>query len=498
QAVAEAAWQDRDIAAFYRGRNYEPVWTVEGDKHRLRAFLAALKRAPDHGLPIRRYDPAEITATLAAVETDRDRGFAEVATTKKFLLYARDIRTGVLVPGEIDPGIVRQVPALDRLQLLQDFVATAPRGFFRSLPPNDPEYARLLKEKRILQAAIDLGGWGPKIGRGSALRPDGMGGRVIALRNRLIRMGYLKKSASGVYDATLQDAVKRFQHDHGLTADGVAGKSTIAEVNVGPEERMRQIVVALERRRWTNQPLGDRHILVNMADFRAYVMDRGKVTFQTRTVVGKNTFDRRTPEFSDRMTHMVINPTWNVPRSIAIKEYLPAFQRNRAAHGYLQLVDGRGNTVDRAHVDFSQYNEHSFPFDLKQPPSQSNALGRVKFMFPNKYNIYLHDTPAKSLFSREVRAYSHGCVRLHKPFEFAYTLLARQMLDEQTYFRRVLATRKETVVDLEEPVPVHLVYRTAWVPAKGRVSYRRDIYGRDARIFAAMARTGVALRGAES
>jgi murein L,D-transpeptidase YcbB/YkuD len=193
------------------------------------------------------------------------------------------------------------------------------------------------------------------------------------------------------------------------------------------------------------------------------------------------------------MDHLVINPSWYVPRSIATKEYLPQLKRNRNAVSYLEITDSSGRPVNRGAVDFSRYTARSFPFSMRQPPSNSNALGLVKFMFPNKYNIYLHDTPAKDLFSRESRAFSHGCIRLADPFDFAYELLSRQTDDPEGYFQGVLQTGKETRVNLAEPVPVHLIYRTAFTDARGRIQYRRDVYGRDARIWDALERAGVAL-----
>jgi murein L,D-transpeptidase YcbB/YkuD len=183
-----------------------------------------------------------------------------------------------------------------------------------------------------------------------------------------------------------------------------------------------------------------------------------------------------------------------VPRSIITKEYLPQLRNNPNAVRNLLITDRSGRVVDRSTADFSGYTEANFPYSMREPPSQGNALGLVKFMFPNRHNIYLHDTPAKSLFGREVRAYSHGCVRLADPFDFAYALLAKQVGNPQEVFQAHLRTGRERRVDLEAPVPVHLIYRTAIVPADGKVQFRRDIYGRDARIWNALSREGVALR----
>src|SRR5690606_17574153 len=356
-----------------------------------------------------------------------------------------------------------------------------------------PEYAALRRGMLDLRATIAAGGFGPEV-RGGALGPGDLGPEVIALRDRMIRMGYLARSVAPDYDGALQKAVQRFQPDHGLTPDGVAGEGTLAEINTGAEARLASVLVAMERMRWMNGlPLGQRHIWVNLPDFTAKIVDDGKVTFETVTVVGMNQADRRSPEFSDQMEFMVVNPTWNVPRSITVKEYLPMLQKNPRAAGHLKIVDRRGRVVNRDAVDFTQFTANNFPFSMSQPPSDGNALGLVKFMFPNKWNIYLHDTPSKSLFEKEVRAYSHGCIRLGQPFDFAYALLARQTDDPRGLFEQHLHTRAENTIMLDRPVPVHLVYFTAWPDSRGQIDYCRDVYGRDARIFEAMRAAGVAL-----
>ncbi|WP_091432285.1 L,D-transpeptidase family protein [Aliiroseovarius sediminilitoris] len=492
QAVAEAAARDTEIAEFYRENGYQPIWTgsLSQTASRRTALLKALTAAGDHGLPA--YDTAVLKTRLSGVQSMRDLGRAEVELSKLFLSYAQGVNSGVLTPSKVDSGIVREVPRKNGADLLAEFVRSDPAGYLKALPPKSPEYARLMKAKLGLDQQLANGGWGAPVAA-SALKPGQSGEAVIALRNRLIRMGYLSRSASQSYDVTIQKAVLQFQQDHGLTADGVAGPSTIDEINVDPEKRQASILVAMERERWTNFERGKRHVWVNLADFSTQIVDGGRVTFTTRSVIGKNQSDRRSPEFSDVMKFMVINPTWNVPRSIATKEYLPMLKRNPNAVSHLKLIDSRGRVVNRSSVNFNAYSARSFPFAIKQPPSNDNALGLVKFMFPNKYNIYLHDTPAKSLFGREVRDFSHGCIRLSEPFDFAYALLARQTSDPEGTFHKILNTGRETRVNLEEPVPVHLVYRTAVAPAKGRMNYRRDVYERDTKIWAALQNAGVAL-----
>ena len=495
QAVAEAAARDKDIAAFYRANEYKPIWTGNSgrDRSRRNAFLKVLAQAGVHGLPMARYDVAGLKAALKAAKTPRERGALEVKISSVFLQYARDIQTGALIPSRVDSGIVRAVPYRDRVSYLVNFAKSSPAGFLKALPPKSPEYTRLLKEKLRLERLLGKGGWGQQV-PGKTLKPGATGNAVVILRNRLMAMGFLKRSSTQTYDANIQKAVQQFQLTHGLSPDGVVGAGTMKEINVGVQARLQSIIVALERERWLNQPLGKRHILVNLTDYSARIVDNGKVTFQTRTVVGAVDLDRRSPEFSDIMEHMVINPTWNVPRSIAVKEYLPMFKRNANAASHLRLINGRGQVVSRANIDFSQYSARNFPFDVKQPPSRRNALGLVKFIFPNKYNIYLHDTPAKNLFTRETRAFSHGCIRLQQPFDFAYALLAKQERNPQAYFKQILDTGRETVVPLDVQIPVHIIYRTAFTNAKGPINFRRDIYGRDGRIWNALAKAGVVLR----
>jgi murein L,D-transpeptidase YcbB/YkuD len=494
QAVAEAAARDDDLAAFYRETGYQPVWTGPGEEHRARRaeLMQAIRGAADHGLPVPRYDPEGTLQMLAAARTPRDRGLAEVALSRLYLKYARDIQSGMLVPSRVDSGIKREITYRDRRDYLNRLTAEPASRVFRSLPPRSMEYNALLKEKVEMEALLARGGWGQTV-PADKLEPGDTGTAVITLRNRLIAMGFLERTNTRSYDAQVTEAVRQFQVAHGLNDDGVAGAATMKQINIGVEQRLQSVVVALERERWFNTDRGKRHVLVNIPDFSAKIIDDGKVTFQTRSVVGARSDDRPTPEFSDVMEHMVINPSWYVPRSIVTKEYLPALQRNPYAVNHIEITDSRGRVVNRGAVNFAAYTARSFPFSMRQPPSRSNALGLVKFMFPNKYNIYLHDTPAKNLFSRDVRAFSHGCIRLAQPFEFAYELLSLQSDDPESLFKGILNTGRETKLDLEQPVPVHLIYRTAVTNARGHTEYRDDVYGRDARIWDALARAGVVL-----
>jgi L,D-transpeptidase YcbB len=498
QSLAFAAAEREDIAAFYAARNYAPVWTTAEAALRRGALLTVLADAGNHGLPVSQYDADKLVQAFQAAETEGDRGRLEFRMTRAFLAYARDMKMGVLVPAKVDALIKLERPEYDGIAQLQAFLlAPQPGEWLHNLAPNAPEYARLTAEKIRLERVLAQGGWGPVVAA-AALEPGVAGDAAVALRNRLMAMGYLGRSVTGSYDRAMQAAVQRFQMAHGLVADGVAGEGTIDQINIGADARLQAVVVAMERLRWMGDaPRGARHVWVNLPDFTAKIVDHGQVTFSTRAVVGANDADRRTPEFSDIMEYFVVNPSWSVPRSITVKEYLPLLQRNANAVRHLNVIDGNGRVVPRGAVNFAAYTARSFPFALRQAPSDGNALGKVKFMFPNQYNIYLHDTPAKDLFSRDVRAFSHGCIRLADPIDFAHEIFGVQSEDPEAEFDRLLVTGEESSVVLTEKVPVHLVYFTAWPGVRGEMTYRRDVYGRDAAIWDALVAAGVALPGVQ-
>jgi len=492
RAVAEAAGEDAGISAFYRDRDYAPIWTGPDDAERRTALLSALARAGEHGLPVGRYDPEGLIAAFHAVRDERDRGLLEVKMSRVFLRYGRDLTSGVLEPAQLAPDhFKRTLPRPDPETLLAAMADGPPVAALRDLVPQAPEYARLMRARVQLQAQIDLGGWGPRV-QAEALRPGDAGPAVLALRNRLIAMGYLDRSATATYDSTIEAAVTRFQVVHGLLADGVAGRATLAAINVEPEERMKSVLVALERERWLNIPRGERHIWVNLTDFSSRIVDSDRITFETSSIIGERKDETQTPEFSELMTYLEINPDWTVPRSIVGRTYLAAMQANPYAHPQFEVIDGAGRVVPREMIDFSAYTARTMPFNLRQPPGPSNPLGKVKFMFPNPWAIYLHDTPTVSLFNTEVRAHSNGCIRLQDPEEFAHVLLAAQSDDPVGLFHRIWRSGEQTRVFLDDPVPVHLVYRTAFTDARGVLNFRNDVYGRDAMLFAALMRAGVA------
>jgi murein L,D-transpeptidase YcbB/YkuD len=310
--------------------------------------------------------------------------------------------------------------------------------------------------------------------------------RVPALRARLAATGDLDPATTGaaddVYDGATVEGVRRFQARHGLEQDGTIGPATTAALNVPVETRIEQMRVNLERARWVLGDLGDDFLVVNVAGFRLYLVRRNEIVWTTRVQVGQPY--RRTPIFVATLSYLVFNPTWTVPPTILRRDILPAVRNDVGylASRNIDVIDDSGMVVDATTIDWSS---STLPFRFVQRPGPNNALGRVKFMFPNEHSVYLHDTPSRDLFDRESRAFSSGCIRVEDPLELA-RLLLRRGWDEERIDAMVRAGRTETVL-LDDPITVLLLYWTAEADAGGRVVFHSDVYTRDAEVSSALA-----------
>lgn len=486
-ALALAVSDDADLASFYGSNGLRPIFLgPEGEARRL-ALRDAIGNAPRHGIPVARYQPDRLTATEGLA--------AEIAHAHALSRLLRDLTGGVLNPTRVDPEIKRQPVRTAVVPLLARFEAAAdPAAVLAGAGPDHPAYLAL---QQALSGPADLvvpQGL-PRIATG-VWRPGQRAAAIADLRTRLVAIGFAADAPDAtLYDDALARAVSDYQRAAGLPDDGVAGPRTIAALNgdggTGQDARQRAILVAMERMRWmASEDLDSRHVWVNIPEFSTTIVEDGAEVFRTRSVMGKDTPEMRTPEFSEMMANVVVNPSWNVPRSIAVRDYLPRLQANRHALSHLDVVDGAGRVLARDGIDFGRYSAASFPFRLRQKPSDDNALGVVKFIFPNPWNIYLHDTPSKHLFANRVRAESNGCIRIGDPVDLARALLSRQTDDPAAMFQRARDRERETWLKLTPPVPVHLVYFTAWPGPDGRIRLFDDIYGRDARIWEALQAQG--------
>lgn len=485
----------RALPRFYEGRAFERAW-VPGSPAAV-SLVAAIDNVVDDGLRPEDYHRAALEPALASGEAADPVRAAELdlLLTDAFLVLASHLHHGRVNPESIEAewlALRRQgdpVPLLERAAQGED-----PGLLLDGSRPRYARYAALRRAFAALRRVVDGGGW-PSVPAGDPLGPGDEGERVRALRTRLEASGDLEATPDGGrvparFDERLSDAVRRFQTRHGLDADGLVGKGTIAELNVSAAARLEQLAVNLERWRWLPDDLGQRHVEVNIAGFSVDLVEGGLHTLSLRAIVG--TEYTQTPSFSGLMRYLVLAPTWNVPASIAAREEFPAIQADPTrlgSEGFTILDRQTGEPVAPEVVDWDATPaELSSRYRLRQEPGPRNALGRVKFMFPNAHNVYLHDTPGRSLFARTFRSFSHGCIRVERPLELAAALLAGREEWPPARIAELSTGERETTVVLETPVPVHLLYWTAWVDAEtGLIHYRRDLYRRDTRVSAALA-----------
>jgi murein L,D-transpeptidase YcbB/YkuD len=470
------------LAQFYQERQMAPLWLdAEGPSVRATALAAVLRDADQDGLEPEDYDASIITGLLSA-GTPEQRAELELRLSVSLLEITSDLASGRLEPHLVNPELFVYPQVVDPATVIRDAAGVQDiAAFVASFDPKQPEYRRLKAALADYRALAAAGGW-PTIADGPTLKPGMAGPRVAQLRARLA-VPAAPGADAALFEAALADAVKAFQALHGLEQDGLIGQNTLAELNVPAPDRVRQILLNLERRRWMADNPGERYVFVNLADFELKVVEEPHTVFDTRVVVGAPY--HRTPVFSGEMTYIEINPYWNVPPSIARNELLPKIKENPgylAANNFDLLSDWSEDAtiLDPHTIDWSAVTADRFAYKLRQGPGPGNALGHIKFMFPNQFNIYLHDTPARGLFARDVRDFSHGCIRVQDPETFGAFVLDRQPGWSQDAIKAAIATGKRQIVSLDQPLPVHITYLTAWVDKDGTVNFRRDVYGRDA------------------
>lgn len=485
-----------DLIEFYGGRQFAPLWLDEHGLNDLgKALPGQLAESRLQGLSPEDYHLSCINAMVTGLNSrlqqqkplnPSEMADLDILMTDAFMTYASHLAGGKVDPVSFDrlwfsqKEKVNIMEGLAGLKSEKDLAAT-----IHSFAPANPQYWALIAAAQELEQVIAAGGW-PLLPPGRKLRQGDRDPQVPLLRKRLEASGELKPDERGPqadhYDEFLAVAVKKFQLRHGLGVDGVLGDRTRAEINVPAERRRQQILLNLERWRWLPHSWGENYIIVNTAAF-SLLAHRGTETLTMRVIVGKDY--QKTPIFSEQLRYIELNPYWDVPRSIAVKEMLPAIMRNPgylASRNYELL--SQGTPIDPWGVDWSTVSSSNFPFRIRQRPGAKNALGRIAFMFPNRFAVYMHDTPDRHLFNRARRDLSHGCIRLENPLGLAVMILQDDPAWTQERIEAIIATGKSRIINVKSEWMVHILYWTAWVDDYGQLQFCPDIYDKDATLWA--------------
>ncbi len=503
-SFVEPIHQRRALSRLYSGRDGAALWLTSGRPTRAaRAAVAALEEAQAHGLVTGEYHHGALVLLLERHRRHSSQGgwSVEAAATFELLLsdgllrYAAHLLSGRQRAGVFDPALGYFRHERDISGVVEQSAGGNFDEVWDTLTPLTPAYRRLMDAADRYRTLALGGGWevvpeGPVLVLGQRAPSE----RLSVLRARMRATGDLtSREATNPerYDAELEGAVRRFQKRHGLEVDGKVGPVTRREMAIPARDRLRQIELSLERLRWLPHDLGKRHINVQIPFFRLELVENHRVILDMKVVVGRP--GRPTHAFSDEMSFLVFNPHWEVPHNLAIEDELPQIKRDlghlkRRGFEVLKGWDDHEQRIDPASVDWHELDRDNFPYRLRQKPSPEGALGRLKFMFPNNYDIYLHDTPAKALFDERDRAKSSGCIRVERPLELANELLEGTPLWNRWLVDDAVASRNQLQARLLHRVPVHLTYFTAWPDEEGAVHFRPDIYELDRPLIDALRR----------
>ena len=475
----------------YQDHDFRPFWT---DPSHVQQLMDLIDSSADHGLNPTDYNTAllhRLVFQQARSPSAQLEAEEEILLTESLLRYGYHRRFGKIKASALDPDINfrrelfrNQPPSVTIEQALE---ASSLADFIQLAAPTGPIY-------RHLQAALDRyrdiaagGGW-PVVAEGPTIRKGDRDRRVPSIRQRLAISGDLPAgidTTSQEFDDKVKRAVIIFQARHTLDDDGIVGKQTIEALNVPAEVRINQLKIALERLRWVNQEAADTLVAVNIAGFRAFFYRNGQLEWSTRAMVGKHY--RKTPVFGGDMAYLEFNPTWTIPPGILRNDTLPAIKKNPnyLASKNIRVIDRNGKIIDPSSVNWNQYSK-GVPYTLRQDPGPKNALGTVKFIFPNEHFVFLHDTPHRELFSHTQRAFSSGCIRVQDPLKLAELVLDDADKYPRSALEDIVASRKTQRINLSPKVPVVIVYLTASVDSDGKVRFYQDIYNRDQKVLDAL------------
>jgi murein L,D-transpeptidase YcbB/YkuD len=480
------------LAKFYQYMDYAPAWK---DLESLQQAIQALKGSTDDGLLPEDYHVDVLISILDKIEDFQNQGAVDHEWVAKFDLLMTDailLYAFHLLDGKIDPHSLdvqwnfgyAELPGGDGKGLAEAIQNHNLLETLHGLRPEIPAYTSLMRELGEYHVMADHGGW-ESIRAGGKIDAGDSDSRIPEIRRRLEVTGDLSdlnQMNSEVYDASLEKDVRYFQERHGLETDGVIGKASFAAMNVPVETKIDQIRINLERFRWVTQNLTENFIIVNIARYRAYLVKNNERVFDTNVQAGTDL--NKTPVFKSQLKYIEFNPTWTVPRSIIVKEMIPKIKKGPKylTDRNMVLLDGSGKVVPMSSVNFDALSANNFPYSVRQEPGPGNALGELKFIFPNKYSVYLHDTPSKYLFGKAKRSFSHGCIRTQNPIALAEVLLEGSTWDKEK-IKATLDSKKTTRAYFEQDIDVLLLYWTAGLYQQKSVFFYPDIYERDALIL---------------
>lgn len=483
------------VARFFEARSFAPAWELPSAGTQI---LTAIHAIEQDGLTPDDYHLAAITTALEArpkAPSGELDAAVQVLIADAVAAMVDHVRYGKVRPASLDPRWnVDPRAGTPPLDVTLDQIARSGSidAGIEAVKPAHFIYAGLKRALARMRTLAAAGGW-PVVPGGNALKPGASDPRVIAIRKRLAVTGELPNDAAlddPAYTTDLEAAVKNFQSHHRLTADGIIGRGTIEALNQSAANRVAQLRVNLERARWVIGGLRDSFVLVNLPAFKAYLIRDRKNIWETRTQIGRAA--RKTPTFRADMKYLVLNPDWTVPPTILAQDVLAGMRKgeNTIARKKLRILDAQGRPVEPSAIDWQAATPGTFRYTLRQPPGPDNALGRVKFIFPNEYSIFLHDTPSQELFAADQRTFSSGCIRVENALQFAEVLLTGQRTRPESWtterIRAAVDNGATQTVFLEEPLPVLIVYWTASIGAGGDLRFAKDVYSLDPPLLRAL------------
>ncbi|MCX5871170.1 MAG: L,D-transpeptidase family protein [Deltaproteobacteria bacterium] len=489
QTDKEANKMQRWLAVIYTKTGLQPLWvTTDGPGKKAEILFSVLINSEADGLIPEQYHVNRITSLWNST-TPEELIDLDTLLTLAFITYAHDAQEGRTHSRKSNPDLLvkdEDTSAFYKLAFIKTALSAPDfNQFMDSLLPSHKFYRNLRAALPRYQVLATAGGWSP-VAAGKSIHPGEQDSRIPAIGKRLQIEGFLQSATtdSPVYDKALEQAVIQFQLRHGLTSDGVIGKSTITAMNIPAEQKVRQIIINLERWREEAHDLGKKYVLVDIAGFTLKGIENDMVMLEMPVIVGTQLHE--TPVFSDLIQYIDLNPYWNIPPSIARNELLADLRKNPQYLNkeHIRLFSDRtseAREINPLSIDWNQVSPNQMgQFVLRQDPGKWNALGAIKFVFPNHFNVYMHDTPAQAYFKRSNRAFSHGCIRLGNPLKLAEFLLGgseKGWSSEQV--NKLISTGKRTIIRLPTPLPVHITYQTVTSDQNGIISFYTDIYDRD-------------------